>query len=65
MARLTAEKPVLHPDCEISDSTFGRFVEIGIGSRLNNVVFDDYSLWFHDLGKLMASTFYLGHHYNE
>ncbi|MEO0939112.1 MAG: DapH/DapD/GlmU-related protein [Pseudomonadota bacterium] len=43
MARLSAETPYLHPDCEISDSRFGAYVEIGRGSRLNNAVFGDYS----------------------
>ncbi|MCK0119748.1 chloramphenicol acetyltransferase [Loktanella sp. F6476L] len=43
MARLTANAPLLHPECEITDSTFGAFVEIGKGSRLNNASFGDYS----------------------
>lgn len=33
----------IHPDCEITDSRFGAYVEIGKGSRLNNAVFGDYS----------------------
>lgn len=43
MARLTANAPFFHPECEITDSTFGAFVEIGKGSRVNNASFDDYS----------------------
>jgi phosphonate metabolism protein (transferase hexapeptide repeat family) len=43
MPRLTPEKPFLHPNCEIADTRFGRFVEIGKGSRLNNVTIGDYS----------------------
>lgn len=43
MARLTAKSPFFHPDCEITDSTFGAFVEIGKGSRVNNAHFGDYS----------------------
>ena len=43
MARLTAEAPFFHPDCDITDSTFGAFVEIGRGSRVQNASFGDYS----------------------
>ncbi|MEM8870785.1 MAG: DapH/DapD/GlmU-related protein [Pseudomonadota bacterium] len=43
MARLTATKPFIHPECEITDSTFGAYVEIGKGSRVNNTHFGDYS----------------------
>ena len=28
MARLSAKTPFLHPECEITDSTFGAYVEI-------------------------------------
>ncbi|MEC8582092.1 MAG: DapH/DapD/GlmU-related protein [Pseudomonadota bacterium] len=43
MARLTATEPFIHPDCEITDSRFGAYVEIGKGSRVNNSRFGDYS----------------------
>ncbi|MEL6957684.1 MAG: DapH/DapD/GlmU-related protein [Pseudomonadota bacterium] len=43
MPRLSATEPFIHPDCEITDSTFGAYVEIGLGSRLNNATFGDYS----------------------
>lgn len=43
MARLKAEAPFLHPDCEITDSSFGAYVEIGRGSRVAHSVFGDYS----------------------
>lgn len=43
MARLTAKEPFIHPDCEITDSRFGAYVEIGKGSRVNNSYFGDYS----------------------
>ena len=43
MARLVAEAPFIHPECEITDSTFGAYVEIGKGSRVNNSCFGDYS----------------------
>lgn len=37
------DDPVIHPDCEIANSRFGRFVEIGRGSRVQNSVLGDYS----------------------
>ena len=43
MTRLSAVDPFIHPDCDITDSTFGAYVEIGRGSRLNNATFGDYS----------------------
>ena len=43
MARLTPDRPYLHPDVEHQNCNFGRFCEIGKGSRLQNVYFDDYS----------------------
>ncbi|PWR04462.1 chloramphenicol acetyltransferase [Meridianimarinicoccus roseus] len=43
MARLTAEAPFLHPDCEITDTRFGRYVEIGRGSRVAHSEIGDYS----------------------
>ena len=43
MARLTADAPFIHPDCEITDNSFGAYVEIGRGSRVANSVFGDYS----------------------
>ncbi|MEL7098845.1 MAG: chloramphenicol acetyltransferase [Pseudomonadota bacterium] len=43
MARLTAGAPFLHPDCQITDSQFGAYVEIGQGSRVAHSVFGDYS----------------------
>ena len=43
MARLSPDKPFLHPECEITDSTFGAFVEIGNGSRVTNSEIGDYS----------------------
>ncbi|MFT6676183.1 MAG: phosphonate metabolism protein (transferase hexapeptide repeat family) [Sulfitobacter sp.] len=43
MARLTEAAPFLHPECEVTDTTFGRYVEIGKGSRLAHSVIGDYS----------------------
>lgn len=42
MARLGTE-PFIHPECEITESTFGTHVEIGKGSRIAFSHFDDYS----------------------
>ena len=42
MPRLGPE-PVIHPDCEITRTTFGRYVEIGRGSRVAHSVIGDYS----------------------
>lgn len=43
MAKLTAETPFVHPDCDIVESDLGRFVEIGKGSRIAYSSFGDYS----------------------
>lgn len=43
MARLSADAPVIHPDCEITDCAFGAYVEIGKGSRVAHSVLGDYS----------------------
>ena len=44
MARLVADRPCIHPECEITDdSRFGRYVEIGRGSRVAHSTFGDYS----------------------
>ncbi len=42
MARL-GDEVFLHPDVDVTDCTFGRFVEIGKGSRLAFSTLDDYS----------------------
>jgi len=42
MARLT-EDPCVHPDCALTDVTFGRYCEVGLGSRIQNSHLDDYS----------------------
>ena len=42
--RLSADTPFLHPDVVVGGETrFGRFVEIGRGSRITNTTFGDYS----------------------
>lgn len=43
MPKLSATEPFVHPDCEIGNSTFGAYVEIGKGSRVLNSTFEDYS----------------------
>ncbi|MEL7300856.1 MAG: DapH/DapD/GlmU-related protein [Pseudomonadota bacterium] len=43
MARLKPDTPFIHPDCEISDVTFGAYVEIGRGSRVAHATIGDYS----------------------
>jgi len=43
MPRLWADAPFLHPDCEITDATFGAYVEIGRGSRIAHCTWGDYS----------------------
>ncbi|MEQ9260459.1 MAG: chloramphenicol acetyltransferase [Roseovarius sp.] len=42
MPKLGAE-PFIHPDCEITDVRFGRYCEIGRGSRVAHSVIGDYS----------------------
>ena len=43
MARLTAEGAFVHPDCEITEATFGAYTEVGRGTRVAQSVFGDYS----------------------
>ena len=43
MARLGTGAPFLHEGVEAVDTTYGDFVEIGAGTRLNNVVMGDWS----------------------
>lgn len=43
MARLKPEEPLIHPECQIVQTKFGRFVEIGLGSRIINAEIGDYS----------------------
>ncbi|HPD91543.1 MAG: chloramphenicol acetyltransferase [Rhodobacter sp.] len=43
MPRLSADTPLIHPDCEIHNSTFGAWCEVGRGSRVLNSEFGDYA----------------------
>ncbi len=43
MPTLSVDAPVVHPDCEIANTTFGRYCEVARGTRLLNVEMGDYS----------------------
>lgn len=43
MPRLSATEPFLHPGCQIVNSRFGGWCEIGEGSRILNSTFADYA----------------------
>lgn len=43
MTRLRPDGPVLHPDCEVTDSTLGPWTEIGRASRVAHSSFGAYS----------------------
>lgn len=43
MSKLTASAPLIHADCEISNSTFGAYCEVGRASRIINSTFHDYA----------------------
>lgn len=43
MKDLKVDAPMLHPECEITDVTFGAFCEIGRGSRVTHSEIGDYS----------------------
>ncbi|WP_420569075.1 chloramphenicol acetyltransferase [Thalassovita sp.] len=43
MTRLSADKPFLHPDVDLNNVTFGRYCEVGKGSRIGHTHMDDYS----------------------
>jgi phosphonate metabolism protein (transferase hexapeptide repeat family) len=43
MPKLSPDAPFLHPDTQIVNCTFGAYVEIGQGARLQNTTFEDYA----------------------
>ncbi|TDE39058.1 DapH/DapD/GlmU-related protein [Antarcticimicrobium sediminis] len=43
MPRLSPSEPVIHPDCEVVNTSFGAYCELGRGSRVQNSTFGDYS----------------------
>lgn len=59
MARLKADIAFIHPDCDISDTTFGAYVEIGRGTRLAHSNLNDYSYCdrFNDIANTSVGKF--------
>jgi hypothetical protein len=43
MSKLSAVEPLIHPGCQITNSTFGPYTEIGHSSRITNTTFEPYS----------------------
>lgn len=43
MQGLRPDRPLIHPDCEITDCSFGAYTEVGRGSRLAHMTMGDYS----------------------
>jgi len=43
MTKLSATTPLIHPDCQIVNSSFGAWCEVGLGSRIINSTFEDYA----------------------
>jgi len=43
MPRLLPDQPVIHPECSITEAEFGRYVEIGRGTRVAYSSWGDYS----------------------
>jgi hypothetical protein len=43
MQKLSATAPLIHPECVISNSDFGAYCEVGLGSRMTNSTFLDYA----------------------
>ena len=43
MPRLSAEHPLIHPDCLITASAFGAWCEVGAGSCIQHTTFEDYA----------------------
>jgi phosphonate metabolism protein (transferase hexapeptide repeat family) len=43
MPKLSAVSPFVHSGCQIVDSTFGAYREVGDGSRILNSMFEDYA----------------------
>jgi phosphonate metabolism protein (transferase hexapeptide repeat family) len=43
MPRLSATEPFIHPNCQILNSSFGGWCEVGQGSRVQNSTFGDYA----------------------
>jgi phosphonate metabolism protein (transferase hexapeptide repeat family) len=43
MVKLSATAPLVHPDCDITNSSFGAYCEVGRGSRVIHSDFGDYA----------------------
>ncbi|WP_137111370.1 chloramphenicol acetyltransferase [Rhodobacter sp. SY28-1] len=43
MPKLSPDAPFVHPGCQIVNSTFGAYCEVGEGSRVLNSTFQDYA----------------------
>jgi phosphonate metabolism protein (transferase hexapeptide repeat family) len=43
MARLSADQPLVHPDCILHEARFGAWCEVGQGSRVLHSTFRDYA----------------------
>jgi phosphonate metabolism protein (transferase hexapeptide repeat family) len=43
MPKLSPDRPFVHPGCQIVNSTFGAWCEVGEGSRVLNSTFEDYA----------------------
>ncbi|MEL6169852.1 MAG: chloramphenicol acetyltransferase [Pseudomonadota bacterium] len=43
MAKLTEDEPVVHEECSVTETQFGRFVELGHGTRIAYSRLGDYS----------------------
>ncbi|MCU0828780.1 MAG: chloramphenicol acetyltransferase [Tabrizicola sp.] len=43
MPKLSPDRPYIHPGCQIDNSSFGAFCEVGEGSRVLNSTFEDYA----------------------
>jgi phosphonate metabolism protein (transferase hexapeptide repeat family) len=43
MSKLSPNTPFIHPECEITNSTFGAYCEVGQASRVQNSTFGDYA----------------------
>lgn len=41
--KLSADTPLIHADCDVVETTFGRYCEVGRGSRVAYSAFGDYS----------------------
>ncbi len=43
MPKLSAIAPLIHDGCKITNSTFGAYCEVGMGSVITNATFEDYA----------------------